>query len=67
MLANIVEITESVGGMNEAIEESAKGVNSATCNLVNLVESFSTVNTQMEENSTVAKNLKKESNNFTRL
>lgn len=67
VLTNIVEITESVGGMNEAIEESAKGVNSATCNLVNLVESFSEVNAQMEENSIVAKNLKKESNNFTSL
>lgn len=67
ILDYIREITESISGINVAIEESARGVNSSTENLESLVSSFDEVNTQMEENSAVAKNLKKDSSNFVNL
>lgn len=40
------------------------GVTDAATNIDSLVQSMSTVNGQMEENSTVAKNLKEESAAF---
>lgn len=67
ILNYIREITESVGGINVAIEESAKGVNSSTENLESLVGSFAEVASQMQENSAVAKNLKNDSSNFINL
>lgn len=64
VLSNIIEITESIGGINLSIEESARCVNGATENLVSLVDSFAEVGVQMDENSAVAKSLKGESDNF---
>lgn len=64
ILKNMVEMAESIEGINRAVEESANGVTDAAVNVDSLVQSISTVNNQMEENSEVAQNLKAESENF---
>ncbi len=64
ILQTMTEITESIDGINRAIEESATGVTEAATNIDSLVQSMSIVNEQMEENSSVAKNLKSESEAF---
>lgn len=64
ILATMMEMTEAIEGISRAIEESANGVTDAATNIDSLVQSMSTVNGQMEENSTVAKNLKEESAAF---
>ncbi len=64
ILANMKEMTESIDGINRAVEESANGVTDAAVNIDSLVQSIATVTDQMEENSTVAKTLKAESENF---
>ena len=60
ILATMMEMTEAIEGISRAVEESANGAT----NIDSLVQSMSTVNGQMEENSTVAKNLKEESATF---
>ena len=64
ILATMMEMTEAIEGISRAVEESANGVTDAASNIDSLVQSMSTVNGQMEENSTVAKNLKEESAAF---
>ena len=64
ILATMMEMTEAIEGISRAGEESANGVTDAATNIDSLVQSMSTVNGQMEENSTVAKNLKEESAAF---
>ena len=64
ILATMMEKTEAIEGISRAVEESANGVTDAATNIDSLVQSMSTVNGQMEENSTVAKNLKEESAAF---
>lgn len=64
ILATMMEMTEAIEGISRAVEESANGVTDAATNIDPLVQSMSTVNGQMEENSTVAKNLKEESAAF---
>ena len=64
ILATMMEMTEAIEGISRAVEESANGVTDAAMNIDSLVQSMSTVNGQMEENSTVAKNLKEESAAF---
>lgn len=64
ILATMMEMTEAIEGISRAVEESANGVTDAATNIDSLVQSMSTVNGQMEENSTVAKNLKEESTAF---
>ena len=64
ILATMMEMTEAIEGSSRAVEESANGVTDAATNIDSLVQSMSTVNGQMEENSTVAKNLKEESATF---
>lgn len=64
IMGSVTEMTEAISGINSAVEESAKGVTDAAINIDSLVQSISEVNNQMEENSTVAKNLKEESENF---
>lgn len=64
IMNSVSEMTDSIEGINSAVEESAKGVTDAAVNIDSLVQSISEVNNQMEENSTVAKNLKEESENF---
>lgn len=61
---NMIEVTEAVEGINRAVEESAKGVTDAAVSIDALVQSIAEVNSQMEENSEVAKTLKAESENF---
>lgn len=65
ILDNMKDITEAIEGISRAVEESANGVTDAAVNVDSLVQSMSTVNGQMEENSTVARNLKEESAAFT--
>lgn len=67
ILKNITEIAESISGINIAVDESANGVNNVTSNLEQLVNSIAKVNDEMRVNSTVAKNLKLESKNFSSL
>ena len=64
ILATMMEMTEAIEGISRAVEESANGVTDAATNIDSLVQSMSTVNGQMEENSTLAKNLKEESAAF---
>ena len=64
ILDNMKDITEAIEGISRAVEESANGVTDAAVNVDSLVQSMSTVNGQMEENSTVARNLKEESAAF---
>ena len=64
ILATMMEMTEAIESISRAVEESANGVTDAATNIDSLVQSMSTVNGQMEENSTVAKNLKEESAAF---
>lgn len=64
ILATMMEMTEAIEGISRAVEESANGVTDAATNIDSLVQSMSTVNGQMEENSTVAKKLKEESAAF---
>lgn len=64
ILATMMEMTEAIEGISRAVEKSANGVTDAATNIDSLVQSMSTVNGQMEENSTVAKNLKEESAAF---
>lgn len=64
ILATMMEMTEAIEGISRAVEESANGVTDAATNIDSLVQTMSTVNGQMEENSTVAKNLKEESAAF---
>lgn len=64
ILATMMEMTEAIEGISRAVEESANGVTDAATNIDSLVQSMSTVNGQMEEDSTVAKNLKEESAAF---
>lgn len=64
ILATMMEMTEAIEGISRAVEESANGVTDAATNIDSLVQFMSTVNGQMEENSTVAKNLKEESAAF---
>lgn len=64
ILATMMEMTEAIEGISRAVEESANGVTDAATNIDSLVQSMSTVNGQMEENSTVARNLKEESAAF---
>lgn len=64
ILETMTEIAEAIEGINHAVEESATGVTDAATNIDSLVQSMAVVNDQMKENSTVAKNLKKESEAF---
>lgn len=64
ILSTIIEITDAIVGINKAVEESANGVTDAAVNVDSLVQSMLEVHGNMEENSSVAKNLKDESANF---
>ena len=64
ILSTMIEITDAFEGINKAVEESANGVTDAAVNVDSLVQSMSEVHGKMEENSSVAKNLKDESANF---
>ncbi len=64
IMSTMIEITDAIEGINKAVEESANGVTDAAVNVDSLVQSMSQVHGKMEENSSVAKNLKDESANF---
>lgn len=64
ILNTMTEIAEAIDGIDHAVEESATGVTDAATNIDSLVQSMAVVNEQMTENSTVSKNLMKESEAF---
>ncbi len=64
ILERMTEIAEAIEGISQAVEESANGVTDAAMNVDSLVQSISNVNGQMHENSSVARNLKDEAENF---
>ncbi len=64
ILDRMTEIATAIEGISHAVEESANGVTDAAMNVDSLVHAISAVNSQMDENSAVAKNLKEESENF---
>ncbi len=64
ILERMTEIAEAIEGISQAVEESANGVTDAAMNVDSLVQSISDVNGQMHENSSVARNLKDEAENF---
>lgn len=60
----MAEVTGAIEGINNAVEESSRGVTDAAVNIDALVQSITEVHGQMEENSAAASNLKEESANF---
>lgn len=64
ILRNMTDIEESIDGISRAVEDSAKGVTDASINIDSLVRGIDGINGQMVENSAIAENLKKESENF---
>ena len=60
----MIEVAEAIEGINNAVEESSRGVTDAAISVDSLVTAITQVNGQMAENSEVAKNLKEESSNF---
>ena len=67
ILSTMTDVSQAIDGINRAVEESAGGVSNAAVSVEALVESISTVHVQMEENSEVANNLKRESQNFSKI
>ena len=67
ILTNMKQMTESIEGINRAVEESANGVTDAAVNIDSLVQSIATVTEQMDENKSVAEALKAESDSFVNL
>lgn len=63
----VAEITESIGGISRAIDESANAVTTASMNTNDLVEEISHISRQMEENSAISIQLKQESDRFVKL
>lgn len=64
---NMNSTTDSMNGISQAVEESANGITNAATNVDSLVQSISTIHAQMDENTSIAKTLKKETENFTQL
>ena len=64
---NMAEVAEAVDGINQAVDESARGVTNAAVNIDSLVHSIAEVNNQMEENGQVARALKEEAENFAKV
>lgn len=60
----MIEVAEAIEGINNAVDESSRGVTDAAISVDSLVTAITQVNGQMAENSEVAKNLKEESSNF---
>ena len=60
----MIEVAEAIEGINNAVDESSRGVTDAAISVDSLVSAITQVNGQMAENSEVAKNLKEESSNF---
>ncbi len=61
------EMNSSIKGINDAVEESAKGVVSATESIDSLAQSIGVVQDEMAENKQVSKDLKEEAGGFTRV
>lgn len=67
IMKNISEITESITGINMAVEESANGVCNSAIKLGSLANSLEEVQEKMEENRIVTKTLRTESESFDQL
>ena len=61
----MMDITEAIEGISQAVEESADGVTEAAVSIDTLVRSIAAVDEKMDENSRVAGNLNEEAANFT--
>lgn len=60
-------ITEAINGISSAVEESANGITTAAVNTNDLVKDITQISAEMESNSMIAGELKKEANRFTNL
>lgn len=60
ILENMVQVKNSIQEINGAVEESAHSSTEAASDMDRLVHSIAVVSEQMEENGTVAGNLKRE-------
>ena len=65
ILKTMMDITEAIEGISQAVEESADGVTEAAVSIDTLVRSIAAVDEKMDENSRVAGNLNEEAANFT--
>lgn len=61
---NIVNMVESVDGINKAMQESSLGVSEAAADIEQLVASIGDIKKRMAENSEIANTLKKETEYF---
>lgn len=58
------EMVEAIDGISKAVEESADGVSNAAVNVESLVNSMNEINSEMEENNTIAGQLKEQADRF---
>lgn len=67
-LKNLVKnITEAVNGISAAVAESANGITTAAVNTNDLVKDITEISTEMESNSAIAGELKREADRFVNL
>ena len=57
-------MVEAIDGISKAVEESADGVSNAAVNVESLVNSMNEINSEMEENNTIAGQLKEQADRF---
>ncbi len=63
----IRNITEAIEGISKAVSESADGITNAAVNTNSLVKDITEISTEMESNSAIAGELKKEAEKFVQL
>lgn len=61
------DITEAVNGISAAVAESANGITTAAVNTNDLVKGITEISSEMESNSAIAGELKKEADRFVNL
>ena len=64
---DVADMNDSINGINQAVEESAKGVVSAAENIDSLVQAIGLVKSEMGENEQVSKDLKEQADGFARV
>ncbi|MCR5792752.1 MAG: methyl-accepting chemotaxis protein [Lachnospiraceae bacterium] len=64
ILDKMKKMKKAMGGINTAVEDSARGVTEAATNVDSLVQFMHSVSEKMEENQKVAMNLKAEADTF---
>lgn len=63
----IRNITDAMNGISESVSESANGITTAASNTNNLVKGISKISSEMENNSLIAGELKKEADRFVQI